>query len=329
MKNKRSLVTGAAGFLGSHLVDQLIKLDHDVVAIDILPIEKWENLRHWEGSPKLFKISKDITQIKPNGDDLGEIDYIFHLAGKEGPTQSLIDPTTFFNTNVIGTLKALELARNLRPSKFVFASSFDIYGKANTPTLETDDLAPTNPSALSKKNAEELVFHWSKVFDFEATALRIFEAYGPRCKDAENFGSGFGAWMNQIQNQQPLTFCGEKGKLVDFIYCTDVANAFVTAATQGKNGEAYNIGSGKPHSYEEVATLLKASHYEVTLSAAHSSDVWADISKFQFDSNWQPRVPLSNGFEFSLEDSEQWKGTKKWNSKDLHHFLEPWTKISN
>ena len=326
MKNNRSLVTGAAGFLGSHLVDQLIKLDHEVVALDILPIDQWTNLSHWENSPKLKRIQIDINQILTSDPNFKDIDFIFHLAGIECSTRSLIEPELFFGTNVMGTMKVLEAAKESGAKRIIYASSSEVYGEANTPTLETDQLCPQSPSALSKMQAEENIFHWSSLFNIEAVSLRIFNCYGPRDNSISSFGNGFASLIAQAIQKTPLTFSGEKEQVVDFVYCTDVANAFVTAATQGRDGEAYNIGSGKPHTLEEVATLLKSNQSEFIASKADIEKVWADISKFQFDSNWQPRVPLASGIEFCLEESSKLKNNKTWNSKELIQFLEPWKK---
>lgn len=323
MKNKRSLVTGAAGFLGSHLVDQLIKLDHDVIALDILPIDQWKNLDHWRSSPKLSCVEKDIIQIQEDDSNFKEVDFVFHLAGMECAATSFTKPDNYYNTNVLGTLKVLQACRYSFVKKVVFASSFEVYGNANTPTLETDELAPISPSGLSKKHAEESLFHWAEHFDFEAVSLRIFNAYGPRYRSGESFGNGFEAWMKQTKENQPLTFKGKKEQVVDFIYCTDVANAFVIAALEGQTGQAYNIGSGKPHELQEIATLLKSNNLVETGPITEPERIWADISKFQFDSNWQPRVPLATGIEFSIEVEEQWNDSKIWDAKNLDQFLRP------
>lgn len=321
MKNKRSLVTGAAGFLGSHLIDQLIQLEHEVIAIDILPLEDWVNLSQWKDSSQLKCIQQDITKLDQESSDFNEIDYVFHLAGIECAIDSYNNPEHYFQTNVIGTVKVLEACKRAFVKKVIFASSFEVYGNSSTPTLETDELNPLSPSALSKKLAEESLFHWAKSFNFEATALRIFNAFGPRCKSASSFGNGFEAWMKQTLEKLPLTFRGEKEQLVDFIYCTDVANAFVTAALLEGSAEVYNIGSGKPHSLQDIATLLKSNHTREANSNLPPQRIWADISKFQFDSNWQPRVPLSSGIEFSLKQIDQWKGSKTWDQKELEKFL--------
>ncbi len=328
MENKRSLVTGAAGFLGSHLVDKLIKAGHDVIALDILPLEERQNLSQWKDSPRLTHSQRDITQLQENEDIFKEVDTVFHLAGKECATDSLNNPTEYFNINVIGTMKVLQACKNAQVKKVVYASSFEVYGDSSTPTLETDPQYPLSPSALSKKTAEEMVFHWAEIFQFEAVALRIFNAFGPRYKSHKSFGNGFEAWMKQSLQDKPLTFIGEKDQIVDFIYCTDVANAFLTASEEVKSGEAYNIGSGKPHSLQEIANFLRSNSIHDNSTHLHSQKSWADISKFQFDSNWQPRVPLSSGIEFSLEVVKEWENSKTWDHDELEKFLLPWEKCS-
>lgn len=323
----KSIVTGAAGFLGSHLVDQLMKADHEVVAIDNEINGSWSNLEQWFENPRFKKVHKDILEIQNDDENFRDCDYVFHLAGLECPVTSLNKPEIFFSTNIHGTVKILQASKQSDLKKFVYAGSSSVYGDASTPTLETDGTSPMTPSCLTKSQAEDIAFHWGEVFDFPVVSLRIFNAYGPRDKTKLYPGSAFSIWMKQKCNEQALTVVGDGTHARDFIYCTDVANAFYIAALEGKADEVYNIGSGKAISLNEFTDRIKGKKLFLKNKEDEPTKTWADISKFQFDCNWQPRIPLESGVEFSLDVLNDWKDDISWNEENLNQFFQAWFEV--
>lgn len=323
----RSLVTGAAGFLGSHLVDHLIKEGHEVIALDNEANGTWENLAQWSNHPRFKKVHQDILELSCDDPHFQNLDYIFHLAGLECPISSIKNPEVFFTTNVNGTIKVLQAARQSDLKKFIFASSSSIYGVASTPTLETDSTHPLTPSGLSKLQAEEAVFHWGELFSLPTVSLRIFNAYGPRNISRLFPGSVFSLWMKQKAEGMNLTIVGNGQHARDFVYCTDVSNALYIAAIEGNDGEAYNVGSGRSIELCELATLLKSKTTSLKDLKDEPIKVWADISKFQFDCNWQPRVPIESGVAFSLDVLEDWNKAPLWDTSKLDSFFSTWFEV--
>ena len=326
-KTIKSVVTGAAGFLGSHLVDQLMKEGHEVVAIDNELNGSWSNLSQWHENPRFHKVHKDILEIQSDDNDFKNCNYVFHLAGLECPVTSINNPEIFFSTNIHGTVKVLQASKQSDLKKFVYAGSSSVYGDASTPTLETDSISPMTPSCLTKSQAEEICLHWGEVFEIPVNGLRIFNAYGPRDKTKIYPGSAFSIWMKQKNQDQPLTVVGDGSHARDFVYCTDVANAFYIAALEGKDGEIYNIGSGKAVTLNEITDRIKGKKLFIKNKEDEPVKTWADISKFQFDCNWQPRTPMESGVEFSLDVLEDWKGDNNWDENNLSEFFQAWFEI--
>jgi len=324
----RSIVTGAAGFLGSHVVDLLIKNNHRVIAIDNESTGSWDNLAHWGDNPLLSKHNLDITQIDSQNPLFQNIDYVFHLAALECHLTSIQSPEMFFETNVQGTLKVLQASLQSNIKAFIHASSSSIYGNARTPTLEKDLPAPQSPSALSKHMAEQSIFHWGQLYSFKTVSLRIFNAYGPRSISTVFPGSEFTQFMTHKLHQSKAIILGQESQERDFVFCTDVANAFLTAAEEAPAGSIYNIGSGRSFSLYQLCTLLKVKRDSLPVKNLWPERSWADISKFQFDCNWQPRVPFETGIQFSVDVLPAWKDSKRWGINELEKLILPLRKKS-
>ncbi len=318
-----SIVTGAAGFLGSHVVDLLIKNKHKVIAIDNVSNGRWDNLSHWDGNENLTKCELDITTLNSDHPLFKDIDYVFHLAGVECDLSSIHNPEIFFNINVQGTIKVLQASLQSNLKAFVYASSSSIYGNARTPTLEKDMTSPKSPSALSKQMAEQSVFHWGELYQFKTVCLRIFDAYGPRSISNLFPGNEFSQFMTHKFNGTKAYILGPEDQQRDFIFCTDVANAFLTAAEEAPDGALYNIGSGKSNTLYDLCSLLKIKRQSLPVRPLRSTKSWADISKFQFDCNWQPRVPFESGIQFSMDVLPAWENSKEWSINDLERLILP------
>jgi UDP-glucose 4-epimerase len=304
-----------------------MKEGHEVIALDNETNGNWDNLKQWHQNPRFKKVHQDILEIQSDDENFRGLDYVFHLAGIESPITSLKSPEIFYSTNVHGTVKVLQAARQSELKNFLYAGSSAVYGDASTPTLETDAVGPMTPSCLTKLQAEEAVFHWGDVFGFPTNSLRIFNSYGPRDHAKIYPNSVFSIWMQQKANDQPLTIVGDGSHARDFIYCTDVANAFWVTAKEGKNGEIYNIGSGKATTLNEITDCIKGKKAFIKNLKDEPNKTWADISKIQFDCNWQPRIPLESGVEFSLDVLEDWASDPLWDQEKLSYYFETWFEV--
>ncbi|MQF67768.1 NAD-dependent epimerase/dehydratase family protein, partial [SAR202 cluster bacterium AD-802-F09_MRT_200m] len=206
----RALVTGGAGFIGSHLVERLLDRGHEVVVIDNLASGRLENLAHLSCNPRLKVEVSDIS----SGDDMSGIfsgvRWVFHLAGLADIVPSITDPLKYHRANVDGTVAVLEAARGAQASRFIYAASSSCYGLPDQfPTPETAPLQPMYPYALTKYIGEQCVMHWEKVYSMPCVSLRLFNVYGPRTRTSGTYGAVFGVFLAQKLANKPFTIVGD------------------------------------------------------------------------------------------------------------------------
>src|SRR3990167_8079028 len=243
-----AIVTGGAGFIGSHMVDLLLKEGYLVRVIDNLTGGRESNLKHHTHNPDLSCEWIDIRTLDSNASVFSNAQYVFHFAGIGDIVPSIEKPIEYMLTNVQGTVRVLEAARIAKVKKIVYAASSSCYGLANVPTNENHIISPQYPYALSKYMGEQASFHWYQVYGFAVNSIRIFNAYGIRVKTTGAYGAVFGVFFKQKLAKKPFTVVGDGSQKRDFLYVTDVARAFLAAATTHKKGEVYNLGAGNPQS---------------------------------------------------------------------------------
>ena len=308
----KSLVTGGAGFIGSHLVEALItKKNHEVVIIDNLSPQRVANLNSVWNSQKLscFGSLEDVAEQH----DINDVDYIFHLGGKSDFVRSLKDPTPYHEANVTQTLKLLELARmETKIKKLIFAASGACYGIPSLEYYPTSELAPCNPQnpyALTKYIAEQYVLHWGKIYNVPVVSLRLFNIYGTRSK-ASPSGAVFALFMKQKLEGKPFTVVGDGNQLRDFTYVTDAAKAFIMAAESPYVNEIFNVGSGELVTINRIVELLGGSLEKDVIylpSRGEPSRTEADIKKISEFLGWRPEITIENGIKEMLENIDCWK----------------------
>ena len=243
MKQKIAIVTGGAGFIGSHMVDLLLKKKIKVRVIDNLSGGRLQNIKkHFKKKNFTFK-KKNIIEIKKNDKIFKNVDYVFHFAGSGDIVPSIEKPDHYMQTNVIGTVKVLEASRENKIKKFIYAASSSCYGIAKTPTNEKHKISPQYPYAISKYMGEQSCLHWHKVYNLPVVSIRIFNAYGPRVRTTGLYGAVFGVFLKQHLENKPLTIVGDGKQRRDFLYVSDVAKAFYLAAKTKNNGQIYNLGA--------------------------------------------------------------------------------------
>ncbi len=196
-KMKIALVTGGAGFIGSHLVDLLLKKNYEVRVIDNLTGGRLDNLKNHKNNKNLKFKKMDINNISSKEIFFKEVKYVFHLAGIGDIVPSIENPSEYMRTNVQGTINVLEAARASNISKFVYAASSSCYGICNKRTTEKEKINPQYPYALSKNLGEKAVLHWHKVYNLPVNSVRIFNAYGPRVRTSGVYGAVFGVFFKQ------------------------------------------------------------------------------------------------------------------------------------
>ena len=251
---KKILITGGAGFIGSHLAEHLLKKKNKITIIDNFSTGNLSNIQ--EIKNKVEIIRADVSKIGTWGDSFKNKDIIFHLAALSDIVPSVENPSDYFNSNVIGTLNVLEMTRKYKIKKIIYAASSSCYGiPRKYPTSEQAEISPQYPYALTKNLGEQLVIHWNRIYKIPAISLRLFNVYGPRVKNSNNYGAMFGIFMAQKLANKPFTVVGDGTQTRDFTYVTDVCKAFEVVA-QNKNciGQIYNVGSGKTTSINKDLT---------------------------------------------------------------------------
>jgi len=324
----RSLVTGAAGFIGSHLTDFLLAKGHQVLGIDNLSSG---NLRNLEGAMKNPAFSLKHVDISKQ-DDLdqirGDFDLIFHLAALAEIVPSIQEPTRYFESNVVGTYNICQKARDLNIKKIVYAASSSCYGIPHQyPTKESAEAKQQYPYALTKFLGERIVLHWNQVYKIPAISLRLFNVYGPRARTSGSYGAVMGVFLAQMMANKPLTIVGDGEQLRDFTYVTDVVSAFYCAAISDKNNEIYNVGSGEPRKVKDLANLIsEGEHIYLPKRPGEPEQTFADISKIRQELDWKPAFSLEQGLSIVLESKTDWKNAPVWTPDKIAEATSEWFK---
>jgi UDP-glucose 4-epimerase len=251
------LVTGGAGFIGSHLVDRLLAQGRAVRAFDSFVVGRRANLKHHNGNSSLAIIEGDVADAAAMAAATAGVERVFHLAARADIVPSIQEPEAYFRSNVDGTFCVLEAARRHGVKRLVYVASSSCYGiPALYPTAETAAADPRYPYALTKFLGEQLVMHWAQVYRLPAVSVRFFNVYGPRARTSGTYGAVFGVFLAQLLAGQPLTVVGDGEQTRDFTFVADVVDALITVAESDKIGEIYNVGSGRPVSVNELVRLL-------------------------------------------------------------------------
>lgn len=321
----KSLVTGGAGFIGSHLVDKLLANGHEVVAIDNFFSGGKRNIEH-NLDNKNFTFKKiDIREKNQINELSNDFDYVFHLAGIADIVPSIENPVDYFDTNVKGTLNLLEFSRTNNLKKFLYAASSSCYGLAkNFPTKETDPTSPEYPYALTKYLGEEMVKHWGYCYKMPVNSLRLFNVYGPRSRTSGAYGAVFGVFLSQKINNKPFTIVGDGRQTRDFTFVTDVASAFFEVATSDVINEIFNIGSGSTYSINHLTDLLGGEKVFIPKRPGEPDCTFADTSKIKKLINWTPRVSFVDGVKVMLDNIDLWKDAPLWDEKSIEKATKSW-----
>jgi len=253
-KATKVLVTGGAGFIGSHLVDALVEEGYSVVVIDNLSTGKKSQV-----NKKAKFIKADIRNLKKIKPYFKGVNLVFHLAARVHIQPSIKDPVPTFDHNMTGTLNVLLASRDAGVKRVVYSASSSSYGDQDTVPLY-EEMAPhfKNPYSLSKYVGEEMCRLFSNLYGLETVSLRYFNVYGPRQVAIGAYAAAVGVFLKQFKDSKPLTIVGDGNAQRDFTHVFDVVRANILAAQSVKvgKGEVINIGTGKNYSINEVASMI-------------------------------------------------------------------------
>lgn len=319
-----AVVTGGAGFIGSHMVDLLLDRGFAVRVVDSLVGGREGNLAHHAGNPDLATDWRDIRSLQPGDALFAGSHYVFHFAGIGDIVPSIEQPMDYMSANVQGTVHVLECARAAQVRKLVYAASSSCYGLAEVPTREDHPIDPQYPYALSKYQGEQAVFHWHKVYDLPANAIRIFNAYGTRVRTTGAYGAVFGIFFRQKLAGKPFTVVGDGTQRRDFIYASDVARAFLAAAETEISGRFWNIGAGDPQSVNQLVELIGGAVEYIPKRPGEPDCTWADISRITSELGWKPTVSFEDGVARMMAEIEHWRDAPLWDPQSIEKATKTW-----
>jgi UDP-glucose 4-epimerase len=323
--SKLAVVTGGAGFIGSHMVDRLLDEGFRVHVIDNLVGGRLENVAHRKDDSNLVVETRDILDLAPDDKLFAGAEYVFHFAGIGDIVPSIDKPVDYLATNVIGTVKVLECARHARVRKLVYAASSSCYGLADVPTREDAPIQPEYPYALSKYMGEEAVLHWGRLYRLPVNSIRIFNAYGTRSRTSGAYGAVFGVFLAQKIAGKPFTLVGDGTQRRDFLFVTDVAHAFFLAATTDRANEVYNLGAGNPQTVNRLIELLGGGEIvRVPKRPGEPDCTWADITKIGRDLGWKQQVSFEEGVGQMLKNLDYWREAPVWDPVSIAGATKSW-----
>jgi len=318
-----AVVTGGAGFIGSHMVDLLVERGYRVRVIDNLVGGRAANLEQHKTNPEVILDERDVRVLAPDDKLFTGARYVFHFAGIGDIVPSIEQPCEYMAANVQGTVHVLEAARH-GGAKVIYAASSSCYGLATVPTREAHPIAPQYPYALSKYLGELAAFHWHKVYRLPVNSIRIFNAYGTRSRTSGAYGAVFGVFLRQKLAGTPFTVVGDGTQTRDFLYVTDVATAFLRAAESDHVGEVWNLGAGNPQSVNRLVELLGGDVVHLSKRPAEPDCTWADITKITRELDWIPQVSFEEGVQRVLADIAYWRDAPLWDSDSITEATKIW-----
>jgi UDP-glucose 4-epimerase len=318
------VVTGGAGFIGSHMVDLLIERGLAVRAIDNLAGGRRENLAQHASNPDFVLEERDVRSYEPGDPFFRGASCLFHFAGIGDIVPSIERPAEYMAANVQGTVRMLECARRAQVRKFVYAASSSCYGLAKIPTREDHPIAPQYPYALSKYQGEQAAFHWHHVYRLPVNSIRIFNAYGTRSRTSGAYGAVFGVFLRQKLAGKPLTVVGDGTQKRDFLYVTDIARAFLAAAETKHAGRVWNLGAGNPQSINRLVELLGGEKIHIPKRPGEPDCTWADIAKITAELDWKPKVSFEEGVAKIVADIDYWKNAPLWDPESIARATKTW-----
>ena len=321
------LVTGGAGFIGSHLVDRLVAEGNQVIVLDNYATGRPDNLQQHKDNPAVVIHEVDIRSGQAIKNYFRGVDTVYHVAALADIVPSIVQPMDYFTTNVSGTVNVLEAARQAGVKKLVYVASSSCYGIPDVyPTPETAAILPEYPYALTKNLGEQVVMHWGKVYGLPVVSCRFFNIYGPRSRTSGTYGAVFGVFLAQKVHGQPLTIVGDGTQSRDFTFVSDAVDALVTAGKSSVAGEIFNVGSGGTYTVNQLADLLGGPRVYIPKRPGEPDCTFADTTKIQQQLHWQPKVAFADGVAVMLQHIAYWQAAPVWTQEKIQEATADWFK---
>jgi len=292
---RKSIVTGGAGFIGSHIVDELVKLGHEVIVIDDESAEANEQFYYNDGACYIQESIVNYDNILPYFED---VNYVFHLAAESRIQPTLERPQIACQVNFMGTCNILEATRQVgaKSARVMYSSTSSGYGLANIPPLkETMKRDCLNPYSVAKVAGEDLCKMYYTLYGVETITFRYFNVYGERQPLKGVYAPVVGLFMRQSDANEPMTIVGDGNQTRDYTHVSDVVEANILAATTIKGlGEVHNVGTGTQTSVNELANMIGGECKYIPSRSGEARNTEADIDKTIHNLGWKPQIKLAN-----------------------------------
>jgi len=289
----KSLVTGGAGFIGSHLVDKLLELGHEVVVIDNEYADCHEQF-YWNEKAQNYKYDiRDYENTRPLYEG---VDYVFHTAAEARIQPAILNPIEAVSINCVGTVTVLQCAREAGVKKVMYSSTSSGYGFNEPPNEETQIDDCLNPYSVSKVSGEKLCSMYTKLFGLKTVIFRYFNVYGERSPLRGQYAPVIGIFLRQRGDNESLTIVGDGEQRRDFTHVSDVVQANILAATVDADKEVYglvyNVGNGVNYSINEIADSISDNQVNIPPRVGESRITLANNSRLKTTFGWEPKVNL-------------------------------------
>ncbi len=320
------IVTGGAGFIGSHLVKKLTKKNYEIIVIDNLSTGRIENLTHDLKNIKFIK--SDISKKGKWSNYFKRANVVFHLAALADIVPSINNPTKYFNSNVLGTKNIIDTCIKYSIPKIIYSASSSCYGIPDKyPTNESEVIDVRYPYALTKRLGEEILVHYSNIYNFKAISLRLFNVYGTKSRTSGTYGAMFGVFLKQKIEKKPLTVVGNGKQKRDFTYVDDIVNAFIHSMKYKGEKKIFNIGTGKATSINQIVKLLKSKKITIPKRPGEPDITQADIRLAKRELKWWPKISINKGINLLLKDIDYWNKAPLWTPKKIEYATKEWFKL--
>lgn len=289
----KSLVTGGAGFIGSHIVDKLIEMGHEVIVIDNESAESNEEF-YWNDKAQNHKFDiRDYENTRPLYEG---VDYVFHTAAEARIQPAILNPIEAVSINCVGTVTVLQCAREAGVKKVMYSSTSSGYGFNEPPNDETQRDDCLNPYSVSKVAGEKLCSMYTSLFGLRTVIFRYFNVYGERSPVSGQYAPVIGIFLRQRGDSEPLTIVGDGEQRRDFTHVSDVVQANILAAINEVDeecyGQLYNVGNGLNYSINEIADAISDNQVNIPPRIGEARTTLADNNKLKSTFGWFPKVNL-------------------------------------
>ena len=296
----KSLVTGGAGFIGSHIVDTLLDAGHEVIVLD----NEYSDNERFNWNDKVENHVVDICDYESSRKYYDEVDYVFHAAAEARIGPAIANPINAVNINCIGTCTVLQCAREAGVKKVMYSSTSSAYGLNDPPNTEDQPEDCLNPYSVSKIAGEKICKMYTDLFDLPTVIFRYFNVFGERAPRKGQYAPVTGIFLRQKVAGEPLTIVGDGEQRRDYIYVKDVANANIMAAISNPDddayGQVYNVGSGKNYSVNEIASFISDDTINIPPRIGEARNSLANIDKIKKTFAWKPEMSVEKWIKTQL-----------------------------